>query len=295
VIDFVITGTRGFIGGTLSRDLKAQGYSVMDEAAFREGADNCRIFVNCVNNPGNPAANVKLTDDKMELARFRCEKFVQFMSFITLVGKGQLNPQAFNFGFSPALFDFYVAGKLEQEKHIAATYKKLSAKTVILAYMPIVLGEGGGWDNVLSDAARNGVVLPDGISPAARANFIDVTQVRDYMVSLLSQDSRRDFDRVILNDPASAQTTWQDFFAAAGSPAVAPKASLKSWVRGAVERKAIGTLYHFGYVLRASKFLGKVKKPPPYTPRGPAGESPSVVTFGGTMLPVIQTQPYLAN
>jgi nucleoside-diphosphate-sugar epimerase len=293
MIDFVLTGIRGFVGGYLRQALTEKGYRVIDEAQFRASPDQCVVFVNCSNIAENPATNVTLTGEKYSLARKRSKYFVQPMSFITLVGEGELDPTCFNFGFSPRVLDHYSAGKLEQERFLCSVYKSGSDPAIALVYLPIVLGEGGGWSNLLASARRNGVILPAKIGPAARVNFIDVAEFANYLVALHAREAGPEIERAIVNNPESARLTWDAFFSGAPRPAIAPKPSLKRRIRSRIEQSIFRFLYKAGLLLPIFQQIARLRKVPGFSKSTPDTTEP--VKFSGTMVPLICEQEYLQN
>ena len=222
MIDFVISGSRGFIGGHLLRQLRALGFRAISDHDFARAPEPAAVFVNCANIAASPSATVDLLSQKIALARGHIRTFVHLLSFSTLNGRGRLDPAQINCGFRPRFANLYSAGKLEEEWTLLAGSPV--APSLLLLYLPAVLGERGGWSDALKQSRAHGFVLPRRMRRDARANWIDVDDVTAFLIALRAAAPAAGTRRVILNRAASAQTTWADLL---GGPGYAPQAQMK--------------------------------------------------------------------
>jgi hypothetical protein len=216
MIDFVISGSRGFIGGHLVRRLRALGFHVASDHDLATLPQPAAVFVNCANIASSPSATVNLLGMKVALAHGRARTFVHLLSFSTLTGRGKLDLDLFNCGLRPRFANLYSAGKLEEERALIALLP--AAPHQILIYLPAVLGEGGGWSETLKQSRAHGFALPSRMQRNARANWIDVDDIATYLIALRATPPRAGIQRIILNRAVSEQTTWADFLGGSERP-----------------------------------------------------------------------------
>ncbi len=250
MIDFVISGSRGFIGGQLMERLRAAGFSVMSDREFATTQQQAGTFVNCANIADSPSQNLALLETKVALAEGRCARFVQFQSFSTLVGSGSLSLDEPNCGMRPHVMNMYSAGKFEQERLLTRHAQRGFVPSVVLVYLPVVLGEGGSWSTAIAQSRRHGFQLPQPMPATARANWVDIADIAAFLIEAHRGASAAGLRRVILNRPESESTTWPDLLggAALASGGMSAKARLKERaVDGAM--RAIATLSRMGLLV----------------------------------------------
>lgn len=301
MLDYVVSGSRGFIGRRIFEQLRASGFAVASDHDFARCGETTRFFVNCANIAASPSENVRLLNEKIELARFRTEVFVQLQSFVTLHGKGEIATHAFNCSKQPALLDRYAAGKLEQERVICNRLNPPFVAHVCLLYLPAVLGEGGAWSAVLAQARASGFVLPRELGPRARANWIDVDDVTEFLIGYGAKPRPMPLARAILSRPEGERLTWPEFLAGRSDAcaADAPKENLRDRLLAAVSRAKLSVIalaYRSNTLVPGERFLRKlagkraVKQPPrQHTPDIPRDR----VRFDGLIRHLVATQEFI--
>lgn len=263
MLDFVVSGSRGFIGARISAQLRASGFAVASDHDFAKSGETTRFFVNCANIAASPAENVRLLNEKIELARFRAEVFVQLQSFITLHGRGEISTHAFNCGKRPALLDRYAAGKLEQERVICNRLMPPFVPHVCLLYLPAVLGKGGAWSAVLAQARAFGFALPEELDPRARANWIDVDDIASFLSAYHAKPPSAPLARAILNRAEGERLTWPEFLSGAAGTSVSDafKENLRDRLKWAVSRtkqRLIARAFRSNILVPGEHFLRKL-------------------------------------
>jgi nucleoside-diphosphate-sugar epimerase len=289
--DIVISGAGGFIGGYLATALGVAGLTTTSYRDFRDGSASADTFIHCANIHGDPRENAAFTADVLATVASRVRRFVQLQSFATLHGLGRLDPQRFNFGKSPLVLAPYGLGKLLQEQTIGAEAARHPRLAIRLLYLPVVLGEGGSWARVREQARRGGVVLPPLMSGAARANYIEVDDLAQYL-SDTRADTAPGLARAILNRPDSANLVWEAFFAGA---TVTQDGSPKSIIKLAATNAALAA-YRLKSVLIPAKIApGALDRRPVRPAAAQPTPTPDAepVRFGGLIAHIVRTQPYL--
>jgi nucleoside-diphosphate-sugar epimerase len=295
-IDFVLSGSRGFMGRHLMQQLADAGYRIMTDRDFANTDEQARIFVNCANIAPSPSANLKLTRRKIELVRGRVDTFVQIQSFSTLSGKSAFAPHAFNLGFRPSQMNFYAAGKLEQERLLLTDTSFVPH--LCLVYLPAVMGEGSAWTAAIEQAHAFGAILPQGMHEDARANNIDIKDLGHFLEGLRNKPLAAPLFRAVLNNPQAEHTRWQAFLTgAAGAPSVerlTAKQKMRVWLISAAMR-TIALLYKTRLLVAADTLLRKLRPvgdlPAGGRSRPPAQAEP--LRFTGVSRPLVRRQGYI--
>jgi hypothetical protein len=291
-VDVVIAGRGGFIGGLLTSMLADHGVDAVDVRDFATGSGRAKLLVNLANIPGDPAANLSLLNERIDLIGSRVDHWLEAQSFITLYGRGGLDLSRFNAGFTPIGLDHYAAGKLIDERRLmnAAAAREIGGLT--LAYLPAVLDEGGTWARVRAQADRNGYVLPPRMSAAARANFVYVTDLAAVVLAWHRRSDLPAVTRLIVNDPLSRTTTWPELLGPTRqlSPNYAGRpAALKRAARNA---RATASVWRWGTAASLGRLGVPVGEPAPTDAREPV-EPREPVEFTGVMRLLARHQGFL--
>lgn len=294
-IDFVFSGSRGFMARLLMRQLTGAGFCTATDREFSSTTKQARIFVNCANIAPSPSANLRLTRQKMELVRGRVETFVQLQSFSTLWGKGSFAPHLFNLGFRPSQLNFYAAGKLEQERLLVGTP---FVPHLCLVYLPAVLGEGSAWTEALNQAHTFGAVLPQGMQKDARANSIDVEELGHFLERLHRSPPATSLCRTVLNRAEAEGMRWHEFLTgAAGAPSIeqlTAKQKLRTLLISLAMR-IIALLYKTRLLAPADALLRSLRPVAelPAAGRPPAHGDAAPLRFTGISRPLVRMQRYI--
>jgi nucleoside-diphosphate-sugar epimerase len=295
MIDFVVSGSRGFIGRQLMERLQTAGYSVMSDREFANSQQQAGTFVNCANIADSPSQNLALLESKIALADQRCARFVQLQSFSTLVGSGRLSLDEPNCGLRPHVMNMYSAGKFEQERLLSRHAQRGFVPSVLLVYLPVVLGKGGSWSAAIAQSQRHGFLLPQPMPETARANWVDVADIAAFLIDAHTEASAAGLRRVILNRPESESTTWPDLL---GGAALAPagasaKAELKEWaVAGAM--RAIAMLSRLGLLVPLDGLLRRVLRAGDSAPKHTTAIPNEPLVFR-SLMKTIARQPYVPS
>ncbi len=291
--DVVIAGKGGFIGGILSSTLAEQGIEAVDVWDFIEGTGSAKVLVNLANIPDNPAADLALLNSRIALIGGRVRHWLQAQSFITLHGRGGLDPSRFNAGFTPMTLDRYSVGKLAEERRLSSVARAGGVGQLTFAYLPAVLDDGGSWSRAREQAKRNGYLLPPGMSRGARANFAYVADLVDLVVARTEGGDPAQISRVVVNDPLSRTVTWSDFLGArqlslgeGGGPATLKRTA----------RYAKGEL--FGRLYAAAAAVERLGPPGPEPTVGEPGEPvmpAEPLAFAGVLRHVVRHQAFLPS
>jgi hypothetical protein len=287
--EVVIAGRGGFIGGILAGLLAERGIEAAEVREFAAGPGAARLLVNLANVPEDPAADRRLLDQRIAAVGGRVEHWLQVQSFITLHGRGDLDPERFNCGFAPVALDRYGVGKLAEERRLLEAGAAGAVGTLGFAYLPAVLDPGGAWDRARARARQEGYVLPGGMRRLARANFTYVADLADLVCASLGTAERPPLARVIVNDPLSRTTTWPDLLGPNRLDPAGGAAALK-----AAARSTKGRASALGFAAAAS--LGRLGPPAAPQPAPAAGGSAvpaGPLEFHTAMRYLVRRQPFL--
>ena len=298
MIDFVISGSRGCIGGHLLRQLRALGFRAISDHDLARSPEPAAVFVNCAHIAKSPSATVDLLSQKIALARGHVATFVHLLSFSTLNGRGRLDLARINCGLRLRFANLSSAGKLEEERVLLAGSPV--APSLVLLYLPAVLGERGDWSDARTQSRAHGFRLPPGMRRTARANWIDVDDITAFLIALRAAAPAAGTQRIILNRAASAQTTWADLL---GGPNHAPEMQIKESA-GAATRLREAAVYIVMKAIafaarrrilvpvdRALRRLKPVKAPNTRMAPAPIPQKPFV--FRGLIRALARRQPYI--
>ena len=299
MIDFVISGSRGFIGGHLLRQLRALGFRAISDNDFARAPEPAAVFVNCANIAASPSATADLLSQKIALARGHVRTFVHLLSFSTLNGRGRLDPTQVNCGLRLRFANLYSAGKLEEERVLLSGSPV--APNLVLTYLPAVLGERGGWSDALTQSRAHGFKLPLRMRRRARANWIDVDDITAFLTGLRAAAPAAGTQRIILNRATSAHTTWADLLS--GPDHAQPGLQIKEQ-RGVTARlreaivyvlmKAIAFAARGQILVPVDRALRKLKPVKPLTTRIAPSPIPSrPFEFRSLIRALARTQPYI--
>jgi hypothetical protein len=154
------------------------------------------------------------TSDVLRFARETGVRRLLFaQSTTSFTGPCCFDPRVHNCGFRPRFSDIETADKLAVERDVLRHAPNGLSTTFI--YLPALLGTGGEWAHLLTEARQyRRVTLP--VVANARANHIDVQEVANRLARLLEreEDSTEGIRRLIWVSEISRELTWTDFFRA---------------------------------------------------------------------------------
>lgn len=287
-VDVVIAGSGGFIGRLLTSALAGHGIETADIRAFARDSGTANVLVNLANIPGDPAADLRLLNERIALVGRRVDHWLQVQSFITLHGCGTLRLSRFNVGFTPTALNRYGVGKLMEERRLvhATTAGEVGALT--FAYLPAVLDEGGPWARIRAQASRKGYVLPRRMSPIARANFMYISDLADVVLAWRAKSDLPAVTRLIVNDPLSRTTTWPELLGSRrlDPPQLGRSATFRGVIRDVKARASAGYLATAVAMGRLGPPVGGAAEAGSREPDGP-------VEFSGPVRLVVRQQGFL--
>ncbi len=288
MIDFVVSGSRGFIGRSTFASLRHAGCLVATDHEFESNRQKARFFVNCANVAESPSASVALLRRKLELGRARAQTFVHMQSFVTLHGDGELDASRVNCGKHPRQLSLYAAGKLAQERLICREYRRRGPPHIILLYLPAVLGDGGSWTMALEQARKFGYALPPELEARARPNRIEVDDIAKFLIEMKQKPPAQNLERVILNSSASEADTWPNFLGRISSRStVMPRAGRMAMLKQRVLALAFDTGILVPAERVARKLIGRGSG------RANSADPQHELRFYGLIRHIVATQPYI--
>jgi hypothetical protein len=208
IYNILISGSRGFIGRSLTLALQQAGLTVIALEAWRAlpiGQRPTAInFLHLANIHANPMANLALLQHTLTEVGPFITRWVQFQSAITLVGLGQPKAQRRNFGITPTCLDAYATGKLLQEDLL----QQSNITSLLLCYLPLVIGPGGPWQAVQEQARQHGYTLPRNLPAHAYPQLLDLKQLSQQLIALLNTPPAQGCTRCLLANPTQP-ASWE--------------------------------------------------------------------------------------
>jgi hypothetical protein len=243
-VDIVMSGATGNVGRQLVPLLRARGLVVEDVTTFTAHEKTARWFVHLANIHAQPAANMALFDELDAQLRSRVEGTLVTMTFASLMGIGRLDVTQPNCGFKPWCAGIYTVGKMLLEQHLL----RRRVWPLTLVYLPaVVAGPDSHWARMLKQAKMHGYVLPWWWPMCGRPNHITVEDLADWLVQHGQAPIQPGVQRVVLNTPSVADTTWEDLL---GSKRLRWAPHGRRWwlvqVRSLLQNILLAEVYHMG-------------------------------------------------